>query len=479
MTASLLQSNGGAVSDGEYDVRFTLYSKDRTVTDAYPSDSDVASRVWTETQKVMVRNGVITATLGAVNLLPEQFTNTEDYFLGVRVGSDSEMVPRKKLNAAFAALNALQAQKAVLADTATSAQSLLGKIVGTKSGDIPLLGSGGKVLLKMLPVGTGAKQLVLGGDSRLHDQNTDTGTTSASFVVGSKSASTAGNFDIAVSNDATKPVIRFNGAEGKWQFSSDGSTFTDFGDGGSDLSSGVTGILSIINGGTGVSTFPSNGILYGNGTAPLSATAAGTSGQLLFADASGVPTFTSLSGDATVLASGALTIAADAVALGVDTVGNYVSSIVSGNGISGSSATEGGSPTISVNLLGSADGSSLLTESHSGLEFQGASNNELTLLQGCFNDEVLAWTAVSSTWRCTSVSGVSAISGSSTPGYVTYWLGGTSISGEAQLSPVRGGTGINTASSTGVPVISSGTWSVATTLGVAQGGTGAATLTSN
>ncbi|QQS22951.1 hypothetical protein IPM19_00035 [bacterium] len=42
-----------------------------------------------------------------------------------------------------------------------------------------------------------------------------------------------------------------------------------------------------------------------------------------------------------------------------------------------------------------------------------------------------------------------------------------------------GGTGINTSASTGVPSISSGTWSVNAQLGVALGGTGAATLTTN
>jgi hypothetical protein len=55
----------------------------------------------------------------------------------------------------------------------------------------------------------------------------------------------------------------------------------------------ITGItdLAVADGGTGVSTFTSNGVLYGNGSGALNVTAAGTEGQLLIADASGVPGF--------------------------------------------------------------------------------------------------------------------------------------------------------------------------------------------
>lgn len=55
----------------------------------------------------------------------------------------------------------------------------------------------------------------------------------------------------------------------------------------------ITGItdLAVADGGTGVSTFTSNGVLYGNGASALNVTAAGTEGQLLVANASGVPVF--------------------------------------------------------------------------------------------------------------------------------------------------------------------------------------------
>ena len=78
----------------------------------------------------------------------------------------------------------------------------------------------------------------------------------------------------------------------------------------------------------------------------------GTQGQLLICGASGVPTYVTLTNDATITQSGtsaSLTIGANAVALGTDTTGNYVASLVAGTGIiltnnSGESAT----PTIAI-----------------------------------------------------------------------------------------------------------------------------------
>ncbi|MEI9966634.1 MAG: hypothetical protein WDN67_03280 [Candidatus Moraniibacteriota bacterium] len=87
------------------------------------------------------------------------------------------------------------------------------------------------------------------------------------------------------------------------------------------------------------------------------------------------------------------------ITLSTHTTGNYVASIASGNGISGSSASEGGTPTIAIDLLDSADGTGS-TSSNSGLEFQGSGSNELTVLQGCANNEVLSWNDSTNVWQC-------------------------------------------------------------------------------
>ena len=60
--------------------------------------------------------------------------------------------------------------------------------------------------------------------------------------------------------------------------------------------SGLTANIAVGDGGTGVGTFTTNGILYGNATGSLKVTSAGTSGQVLQVNASGVPIFAGLDG---------------------------------------------------------------------------------------------------------------------------------------------------------------------------------------
>jgi len=87
------------------------------------------------------------------------------------------------------------------------------------------------------------------------------------------------------------------------------------------------------------------------------------------------------------------------------------------------------------------------------------------------NDYVLtSQTDGTLSWQ--SVSGVGSLTGSGTNGQVAYWTGTSSLGGEDQLATSRGGTGLDTSSSTGVLSISSGTWSVSAQLATALGGTG-------
>ena len=53
----------------------------------------------------------------------------------------------------------------------------------------------------------------------------------------------------------------------------------------------VSGTLTVTNGGTGAGTFTSNGVLYGSGTSALGVTAAGTTGQVLIATTSSAPSW--------------------------------------------------------------------------------------------------------------------------------------------------------------------------------------------
>jgi hypothetical protein len=57
------------------------------------------------------------------------------------------------------------------------------------------------------------------------------------------------------------------------------------------LTTGVTGIMPVANGGTGVATLTLNGVVFGNDTSPAGITAAGTTGQVLTATTGGAPTW--------------------------------------------------------------------------------------------------------------------------------------------------------------------------------------------
>ncbi|MFZ1249149.1 MAG: hypothetical protein WAQ24_02410, partial [Candidatus Saccharimonadales bacterium] len=56
-----------------------------------------------------------------------------------------------------------------------------------------------------------------------------------------------------------------------------------------NLTTHVTGTLPVANGGTGATTLTANGVLYGNGTSAVGATAAGTTGQCLLATTGAAP----------------------------------------------------------------------------------------------------------------------------------------------------------------------------------------------
>ena len=53
----------------------------------------------------------------------------------------------------------------------------------------------------------------------------------------------------------------------------------------------VSGTLTVTNGGTGAGTFTANGVIYGNATSALGVTAAGTTGQVLIATTSAAPSW--------------------------------------------------------------------------------------------------------------------------------------------------------------------------------------------
>ena len=93
----------------------------------------------------------------------------------------------------------------------------------------------------------------------------------------------------------------------------------------SDITSitGLTTDLTVAQGGTGAGTFAANGILFGNGTSAIGATAVGTSGHVLTSNGSGVaPTFQAAGGggasDIDGLSDGMTSAAGKNLSLGTD-----------------------------------------------------------------------------------------------------------------------------------------------------------------
>ncbi|MDD3627652.1 MAG: hypothetical protein PHV06_10065 [bacterium] len=78
----LHDSEGEIVEDGSYQFTFAIYDSTGT-------------SLWTEDQNINVSSGLFNVLLGSVN--PIDLTFNTDYYLGIKVGSDPEMTPRKRI----------------------------------------------------------------------------------------------------------------------------------------------------------------------------------------------------------------------------------------------------------------------------------------------------------------------------------------------------------------------------------------------
>lgn len=116
-----------------------------------------------------------------------------------------------------------------------------------------------------------------------------------------------------------------------------------------------------------------NGKVSATAAIALSKLASGTSGQIIVANASGVPTYVSLSGDATISATGELTIGGNRVALGTDTTGAYVETIT-GTSANQITVSGSGSETAAVTLSLPQDIATTSSTTFAGITITGSAS---------------------------------------------------------------------------------------------------------
>jgi len=110
----------------------------------YPEDSN--SSVWQESQEIELNYGLIKTSLGKNESLPTDLDPlNNNYFLGIKIGDDIELTPRKKISPNPFSISSIYSQ------TSGDSQTLEGSQIGEEEGDIMLLGSGWEVDTAFLP----------------------------------------------------------------------------------------------------------------------------------------------------------------------------------------------------------------------------------------------------------------------------------------------------------------------------------------
>jgi len=131
------RTSGEPVPDGTYDMRFCLYA-----------ESTGGSAIWCEDQTVSVTDGVFSVLLGSVESIPETVFDGTERYLGVKVGSDSEMTPRRRVVSVGYAYKAEDAAQAANTDTVDGIHAS----VTPQANKLVPLGSNAKLPSGVLPL---------------------------------------------------------------------------------------------------------------------------------------------------------------------------------------------------------------------------------------------------------------------------------------------------------------------------------------
>jgi hypothetical protein len=180
----------------------------------------------------------------------------------------------------------------------------------------------------------------------------------------------------------------------------------------------------------------------------LSKLAPGTSGQIIVANASGVPTYVTLSGDATISNTGEISIGLNDVALGDDTTGAYVATIAgTANQITASVSAGDGNESASVTLSLPSD------INITNINMSGAASVATNL-------------TVSGS---TSLAGITITGSASVAGNVVYNITTASVANSASISAASSGRFLETDSASAGTLYVTGTgWAVGSQVTIMQ-----------
>jgi hypothetical protein len=93
-------TTGGPIPDNSYSITFTIYSV-----------ATGGTALWTEVQNVSTTGGRFNVLLGSVNPIPPTVFSGGNCYLGVKVETDAEMTPRKRMVSVGYALKSHDADK--------------------------------------------------------------------------------------------------------------------------------------------------------------------------------------------------------------------------------------------------------------------------------------------------------------------------------------------------------------------------------
>ena len=250
------------------------------------------------------------------------------------------------------------------------------------------------------------------------------------------------------------------------------------------LTTGVTGVLSVANGGTNsTATATAGGIGYGTGTAHAY-TAAGTSGQVLTSNGASAPTWnTPTTGTVTSVSVSTANGFAGSSSGGATpalTLTTTITGVLKGNGTAISAAVSGTdyAPATSGTSILKGNGSGGFSNATSGTDYAPATSGT-SILKG--NGSGGFSNATSGTDYAPATSGTSILYGNGSGGFSNVTIGsGISFAGGTLSSTGSGGTVTSVALSggttgltvSGSPITTSGTITLAGTLATTNGGTG-------